>query len=162
MPSSSLSSGSSWTTQEESKLKKLVEEWKSNNKEYFSSKENKKLEKQSCPAWNHVAKSMKGRSASACLGRWMVKVGNDVIRGNWTDAEDKALVAMMKSKVHDSWSKRAIELGRRFHKGVRRGGAETCSRYMQLQKNSNSNSNKKKAKKEGKGEKKVSVGKKTK
>lgn len=124
-----VSSGSSWTSSEEAKLRKIVTDLKKENPEKYP-----RIDKQG-PFWTEVAKKHKnGRSAAACLGRWMTKVGGDITRDNWTEKEDKALLSMFKSKEFNSWSKRAIELGKKFHGGKRRGGAEVCSRYMMLTK----------------------------
>ena len=83
-----------------------------------------------------AAKVGGGRSAAACLGRWMTKAApaDAVTRGGWTAAEDAALLAMVGDPATPSWATRAVALGARFHNGVRRGGAETCARYFALKK----------------------------
>lgn len=124
----------SWTSQEEETLRKLVADFKTKNPTIA-------VDKQSSPVWEQVSKnkSLKGKSAAACLARWMTKVSDsktEVTRGNWTKEEDDALIKMFSSPEFNSWSKRAIQLGKLFHNGVRRGGAETCDRYFGLIKNS--------------------------
>jgi hypothetical protein len=85
--------------------------------------------------WNAVAAVMKGgRTGPACLGQWITKLKPGITRGNWSAEEDAALLSMYESKTHNTWVKRSIELGRLFHNGHRRGGAETCSRYFLLKK----------------------------
>lgn len=119
-----------WTSSEEVKLRKIVTDLQQSDPHKYDHR----IDKQ-CPFWDEVAKKMgNGRTAAACLGRWMTKVGGDITRGNWTETEDQSLLAMFKSKALNSWSKRAIELGKKFHGGKRRGGAEVCSRYMLLSK----------------------------
>jgi hypothetical protein len=108
------STGAAWSKQEEQKLGKLVSAHGDAD-------------------WKLIAiKLGNGRSAAACQARWITKVAPNVTRGNWSPAEDKALLELYTDPEFNSWSKRAIELGRRFHKGVRRGGGETCKRYMDL------------------------------
>lgn len=95
--------------------------------------------------WDVVAKAVGGgRTGPACTGRWMTSVSPDVARGNWTAAEDAALLAMFKDPATPSWATRALALGERFHGGVRRGGAETCERYFKLTKELKSKPNAKK------------------
>lgn len=120
----------SWTSKEEETLRHLVVDFKTKNPTVV-------IEKQNAPVWEQASKnkSLKGKTAAACLARWMTKVSDaktEVTRGNWTNEEDDALVKMFSSAEFNSWSKRAIQLGKLFHKGVRRGGAETCSRYFEL------------------------------
>ena len=85
--------------------------------------------------WTAVAKAVGGgRTGPACLGRWMTAVGTGVTRGNWTAEEDAELLRMFSDPATPSWSTRAVALGKKFHCGVRRGGAETCNRYFALKK----------------------------
>jgi hypothetical protein len=76
----------------------------------------------------------------------MTSVSESVTRGSWTPAEDAELLRMFNDPATPSWSTRAVALGHKFHGGVRRGGAETCSRYFLLKKSFSSD--KRHAKKE--------------
>ena len=116
--------GKAWTSAEDKRLSSAVAKLHAE-----SDIKNQKL-------WEAVAKAVGGgRTGPACLGRWMTSVGTGITRGNWSDAEDKELLRMFGDPSTPSWSKRAIALGLKFHGGVRRGGAETCSRYFLLKKN---------------------------
>ena len=123
------SSKYSWTFSEEAKLRKIVNQLQQSDPVKYE-----RIDELS-PFWTEVANQHKnGRSAAACLARWMTKVGGDITHGNWTETEDQTLLDMYSSETFNSWSKRVIELGKKFHGGKRRGGAEVCNRYMLLTK----------------------------
>ena len=109
-------------------------------------------------AWATVAKAVAGgRTAAACQGRWMTHGNQNITRGGWTAKEDAALVKMFSDPKTPSWATRAIALGKQFHNGKRRGGAETCARYMLLKKQGKTSEKKQDAKSKKKGAKKTAA-----
>lgn len=113
--------GTTWTSAEDTKLKSAVAKHGEND-------------------WAAVSKAVGGgRTGPACQGRWMTALKENLTRGGWTDEEDAYLLKIYEGEgkgKFGSWSTRAIELGRKFHNGVRRGGAETCNRWTKLTKDS--------------------------
>ena len=94
------SAETSWTKDDDEKLKTLVEEHGSKN-------------------WDIIAKKMPGRSEQSCVSRWQKVLKPQLVKGPWTEEEDKKLMELVKEVGAKRWTHIAGELPGRNGKQCR-------------------------------------------
>ena len=89
-----------WNKQDDDKLKALVDEHGQKN-------------------WDIVAKHMQDRSEQSCVDRWQQVLRPQLIKGPWTEDEDRKLMALVKEIGAKRWTHIAGELPGRNGKQCR-------------------------------------------
>ncbi|KAL7557756.1 hypothetical protein ACA910_006230 [Epithemia clementina (nom. ined.)] len=89
-----------WTKEEDEKLRTLVEEHGHRN-------------------WENIAKLMNGKTEQACFGRWQKVLKPQLVKGPWTEDEDKKLMDLVKEVGAKRWTQIAGELPGRNGKQCR-------------------------------------------
>lgn len=89
-----------WNEQEDLKLKELVEKYGAKN-------------------WKRIADSFDNRTDVQCLHRWQKVLNPEMIKGPWTEEEDRTLIDNVKNFGAQNWTKIAQSLPGRIGKQCR-------------------------------------------
>jgi len=55
--------------------------------------------------WKRIADSFENRTDVQCLHRWQKVLNPDMIKGPWTEEEDRTLISNVKAYGAQNWSK---------------------------------------------------------
>jgi len=108
-----------WTKEEDETLRSIIEEASGSvDSPEASDSKNKPATPPSPPInWSHVALKLPGRTSDQCSQRWQ-KI-NDIVKGPWTEEEDRIVVDLVGKLGPKQWSKIATHLPGRIGKQCR-------------------------------------------
>jgi Myb-like DNA-binding domain len=98
--SSSCSKGQKWTKEEDDRLRMIVDEFGTKN-------------------WKLIASKVEGRDQGQCQHRWQKVLKPSLIKGPWTEDEDRKVVELVKKLGAKKWSLIASHLPGRVGKQCR-------------------------------------------
>lgn len=70
-------------------------------------------------SWKKIAQYFDNRSDVQCLHRWQKVLNPDLVKGPWTEEEDRTVVALVKEHGPKNWSFIASKLNGRIGKQCR-------------------------------------------
>ena len=98
--SSGKKSQSRWNKEDDEKLKQLIEEVGSND-------------------WKAIAEKMKDKTENACMHRWHKVLKPSLVKGAWTEDEDRKVIELVRQHGAKKWSVIASHLPGRIGKQCR-------------------------------------------
>lgn len=105
----------SWTSSEDEKLVTLV---------------NNETNEITSSTWESISEELESQTAEACKVRWTTVL--DPCSKVWPSEVDKEILKISKSKVYNSWTKKAKSIFQDVDISERKSGPETYARYLYL------------------------------